>query len=119
MIINVLLICIGGFLGAICRYKLSLLLNSQLSDKIPLGTLFVNLLGSFLLGFIIGINESDHIHFLLGTGFMGAFTTFSTFNLEAVKLMQANKKVKAITYLSLTYVLGITLAFFGFIIGNL
>lgn len=118
MIINVLLICIGGFFGAICRYKLSLLLNSQEHNKIPFGTLFVNLLGSFLLGLIIGMGKSEQIHFFLGTGFMGAFTTYSTFNLEAVQLLQGNKKVQAITYLSLTYLLGIAFAFFGFIIGK-
>lgn len=119
MIINVLLICIGGFLGAICRYKFSLLLNSQFPNKIPFGTLFVNLFGSFLLGFIIARYDSEHIHFLLGTGFMGAFTTFSTFNLEAVQLLQANKKTRAIAYLSLTYFLGIAFAFLGFFIGNI
>ncbi|MEH7124259.1 fluoride efflux transporter CrcB [Bacillus sp. JJ1773] len=119
MIINILLICIGGFLGAICRYKLSILLNSHVQDKIPFGTLFVNLVGSFLLGVIIGMGEGEHIHFLMGTGFMGAFTTYSTFNLEAVMLLQANKKVQAITYLMLTYLLGIVLAFFGFIIGKM
>ena len=118
MIINVLLICIGGFLGSISRYKLSLHLNRQFPNKVPFGTLFVNLLGSFLLGFIIGRYDSEHIHFLLGTGFMGAFTTYSTFNLEAVQLLQGNKKISAITYLSLTYFLGIACAFLGFFIGN-
>lgn len=119
MSIHLLLISIGGFAGAICRFKLSLLLNRKLPDKIPIGTLCVNLLGSFLLGLIIGGGSGENIHFLLGTGFMGAFTTFSTFNLEVVKLLQTQAKAKAITYLLVTYLLGVLLAFVGFIFAKM
>lgn len=119
MILKILLISAGGFLGAICRYKLSLLLNSQMTGKIPKGTLLINLTGSFLLGVIMGADSSEDVRLLLGTGFMGAFTTFSTFNLEAVKLIQTSAKLKAVIYIVLTYVCGITLAFIGFFIGKM
>ncbi|MBY0120379.1 fluoride efflux transporter CrcB [Bacillus sp. S/N-304-OC-R1] len=119
MIIKLLLISIGGFIGAICRYKLSLLLNSKKSGTIPLGTLFVNLTGSFLLGLILGLDSSENAHLLFGTGFMGAFTTFSTFNLEAVKLLQSNAKQRAVFYILSTYIFGITLAFIGYYIGKI
>lgn len=119
MMIPILLISAGGFLGAICRYKLSLLLNSQMTGKIPKGTLLINLTGSFLLGLIISADSSEDVRLLFGTGFMGAFTTFSTFNLEAVKLIQTGAKLKAVLYIMLTYICGITLAFIGFIIGKM
>lgn len=117
--LNILLISIGGFFGAICRFQLSQLMNKKQPKKIPVGTLFVNLTGSFLLGLLIGMDSSEHIKLLIGTGFMGAFTTFSTFNLEAISLLQSKAKSKGIIYICLTYSLGIILAFIGYSLGKM
>ena len=68
----------GGFLGAIARYYISQKLNKTVEDRLPLGTLAVNLFGSFLLGFILSIGLEEIYILLIGTGFLGAFTTFST-----------------------------------------
>ncbi|MGD6974524.1 fluoride efflux transporter CrcB [Bacillus altitudinis] len=113
-----LLIAVGGFLGAISRFALSKWLQKKISSNFPLGTLFVNLLGSFLLGLIVGTGLSSNLYDFLGIGFMGAFTTFSTFKLENIQLREKRKNSILLYYLFSSYVGGIILAFFGILIGN-
>ena len=119
MWLNMLFVAIGGFFGANCRYIMSQFFKKRIPSKWPLGTLAVNLLGSFLLGYLIGANGEERITLLLGTGFMGAFTTYSTFNLETIQLLQIKEKGSAIVYFILTYFGGIMLAFLGLLIGKI
>lgn len=116
---NVLLIATGGFLGAICRYLISIYAKKQISTKFPVGTLIVNLAGSFLLGLLLSVDGNEVIKYFFGIGFMGAFTTFSTFKLETVQLIESSEKKLAFVNVLLTYTGGITLAFLGFLIGKL
>lgn len=107
-IVHLFLVGIGGFFGAISRYVISKHFNHVTS--FPFGTFAVNLIGSFLLGMTVA--KADIMMMLLfGTGFLGAFTTFSTFQSE---LIQMKKKQIFMIYLLLTYGLGILLAYFGF-----
>ncbi|MGV3466069.1 MAG: fluoride efflux transporter CrcB [Heyndrickxia sp.] len=116
--INIALVAIGGFFGAISRFSLSNLIKSKTSSTFPFATLTVNLVGSFLLGIIIGANLANTWGLLLGTGFMGAFTTFSTFKLENI-ILHSNKNWKTlISYLVVSYTFGILLAFFGMKLGS-
>ncbi|WP_313891582.1 fluoride efflux transporter CrcB [Psychrobacillus sp.] len=112
----VVAVCIGGYLGAISRYSIAQKLNQRVNDSIPYGTLAVNLIGSFFLGFIVSIGLDKMYIMLLGTGFLGAFTTFSTFNNELRKLQQYKKKW--LLYFTFTYVGGLCCVFFGFFIGS-
>ena len=89
----VLAVGTGGFLGAIARYYTSQKLNKAEVDHLPLGTLAVNLIGSFLLGFILSIGLKDIYILLIGTGFLGAFTTFSTLHKEASHPSKISTKV--------------------------
>jgi CrcB protein len=114
--IQILMVGIGGFFGAIARYSISKKLNNN--PFLPIGTLTVNLLGAFLLGIIIGIKANTLIALLFGTGFMGAFTTFSTLNLEMIQLHVNKKKKGLIVYTVITYGGGITLAYLGYLFGN-
>ncbi|SER33668.1 camphor resistance protein CrcB [Gracilibacillus ureilyticus] len=115
---SVLLVGTGGFFGAISRYAISQIINKKNTSRIPIATVIVNLTGSFLLGIIIGVGLNNMITLLLGTGFMGAFTTFSTFKLEAVHL-HINKRKREFIYSQLIcYAGGISLAFIGMMIGN-
>ncbi|AUO14694.2 fluoride efflux transporter CrcB [Priestia megaterium] len=114
-----LLIAIGGFLGAIARYIVSTWMNKKSSKGFPIGTLFVNLLGSFLLGLIVGQGISSGFYSFLGIGFMGAFTTFSTFKLENVQLRENKKHTILYPYLAYSYIGGILLAFAGISLGTL
>ncbi|PLS04303.1 fluoride efflux transporter CrcB [Neobacillus cucumis] len=117
MITNIALVAAGGFFGALSRFGLSKLIKRRYPSTFPIATFIINLLGSFLLGLIFGANLENTWRLLLGTGFMGAFTTFSTFKLENIQL-QANRNWKvSILYLGLSYTLGIVLAFIGIKLG--
>lgn len=116
---NVILVAIGGFLGAICRYFTASYIKKKIPSRIPAGTLAVNLIGSFILGLLLGMNIGGEVFLFLGVGFMGAFTTFSTFKLETIELMEDQKKKSAILYMLFTYTGGILLAFAGLILGRI
>ncbi|WP_075981706.1 fluoride efflux transporter CrcB [Bacillus massilinigeriensis] len=116
--IHILLIGIGGFFGAICRFVISNY-GKKLKRQIPVGTLIVNLVGSFLLGFILGLNVGKPLYGLFGTGFMGAFTTFSTFKVDAIMLLNQKQKREFLFYIIITYTVGILLAFFGYSLGKI
>jgi fluoride exporter len=119
MILNIALVAIGGFLGAISRFGISYWYKKRFSTSFPFATLFVNLLGAFLLGFLIGKGMDQHWQLLLGTGFMGAFTTFSTFKLENIQLFVHGKRKILGLYLGVSYTFGILLAFFGMRLGGM
>ena len=112
----VLVVGTGGFLGAIARYYTSQMLNRAEVDRLPLGTLAVNLIGSFLLGFILSIGLKDIYILLIGTGFLGAFTTFSTLHKELLNLQKYPRKW--VLYLLFTYGGGLVFAFLGCFLGN-
>lgn len=112
----VCLVGIGGFFGAISRFRLGTTLSRRFPSSIPYGTLTINLLGCFLLGILMKYHASDNWKLLIGTGFMGAFTTFSTFNLECVKQLRAGQWQAWIIYTMLSYTGGILLCFIGYYI---
>ncbi len=85
---NFLFVALGGAIGAVCRYAISML---PVKTQFPILTLIINLVGAIFIGFIVGLAESkkpsaDLILFLK-VGFCGGFTTFSTFSLEAYNLL--------------------------------
>ena len=114
LFITLFLVGIGGFLGAVARYYISTTISKSFPSILPYGTLTVNLLGSFALGLLLGKGVSGSISLLVGTGFMGAFTTFSTFKIESLKLLYNGKINYWFIYQLATYILGIMLALIGF-----
>lgn len=119
MITSIALVAIGGFFGAMSRFGMNSLIKSKYPLTFPLATLFVNLVGSFLLGLIFGAHLENTWRLLLGTGFMGAFTTFSTFKLENIQLHAKGNWKVMILYLGISYTFGILLAFIGMKLGSL
>lgn len=90
---KILIIGFGGFIGAILRFLVSKFVNTVLPFNIPLGTLFVNVLGSFFLGYIYTLSVeklavTENFRIFIAIGLLGAFTTFSTFSLESVNLLE-------------------------------
>ncbi|KIL43615.1 hypothetical protein KP77_33210 [Jeotgalibacillus alimentarius] len=112
---TLLMLGVGGFLGATSRYLISTYGNKAF-PVIPFGTLLVNLLGSFLLGMVIALELSSAFNALFATGFLSAFTTFSTMQTEAVKLFEEDQRVRALLYLLLTFLAGTLFASLGFIV---
>ena len=100
----------GGALGAISRMLISNYINRNVFLTFPIGILTINILGSFIIGLIMGgmylkVNLGD-IKFLpfLVTGFLGRFTTFSSFSLETLYLFQEGRVTQAISYVALTMI---------------
>jgi len=98
-------IALGGFLGAMARYLFYLVAESRWRQP-KIATLFVNILGSFALGAFVG---SGNLSVFWLTGFLGAFTTFSTMALDAVKDFEDGKWLAGISYLAANLVVGLGL----------
>ncbi|HDR4561091.1 fluoride efflux transporter CrcB [Bacillus cereus] len=114
-----LLVATGGFFGAITRFAISNWFKERNTTSFPIATFLVNITGAFLLGYIIGTGITTGWQLLLGTGFMGAFTTFSTLKLEFVQLLGRKKIGMFLVYVSSTYTIGILLAFLGMKLGGI
>ncbi|WP_332646803.1 fluoride efflux transporter CrcB [Lysinibacillus sp. 54212] len=108
-------IALGGFLGAISRYLISIFLKAHMKSGFPIATFSVNILGSYALGLVMSSNLSLGYLSFGGIGFLGAFTTFSTFSYEAIQLMAEKRYAKACFYISSSLIGGI-LAFLAAII---
>ncbi len=112
-----LFVTVGGAAGALARYWLSGWVNAAFAGFFPLGTLVVNVLGSLLLGFGMQVMEafpvSAELRTMLTIGFLGAFTTFSTFSYETVTLLRDGDWTRATLYTGLSVVLGVTALLIG------
>lgn len=108
---RVLLITLGAGIGAPLRYFIDKNMRKTRNNLLPLETLLINILGSFVLG--VTVHRSGNVGYLFGTGFAGAFTTWSAFALETHDLFKARKHWVAWSYLALTLVLGIAAAAAG------
>ena len=111
---SILLFGIAGFIGANIRYIISEKLNKSKSGAFPYGTLLVNLVGSFLLGLLVGGQASEIYILLIGTGLLGSVTTFSTLNKELYTLQKYPRSW--LMYFLITYVGGIVFAYVGYLI---
>ncbi len=116
----ILSVGVGGFLGAIIRFTLSTWVQRLSGSTFPFGTLSVNILGSLLMGFLFyyfsQINLSAHQKLIFTTGLLGALTTFSTFSMDTVILLQQELYTKAISNLLLNVFLSIGATFLGILI---
>lgn len=116
---NFLYVGFAGFLGAVTRIWLGrVLINVNPNTLFPYHTLLINLIGSFLLAyFLIFIesktNISPKLKIAISTGFLGSFTTFSTFSVETIYLIQVRAYEIAIIYIALSFIGGISFALLG------
>ncbi|TVP43853.1 MAG: CrcB family protein [Gemmatimonadales bacterium] len=119
---TMLLVAAGGSLGAIARYLVDFWVVSRGISRVPLGTVVVNVSGSFALGLLVGVlgttGGPDWILTLVGTGFLAAYTTFSTWMFEAARLVQRGAWSAALVHLSATVVLGVAFAGAGLWLGS-
>ncbi len=108
---NVLVIAFGGALGAMSRYGLGFWISSRWNQGFPLGTFIINITGAFLLGFLnILFVEKLTISPLwrlgIGIGFLGSYTTFSTFGYEVIMLLERGSLLTAGLYTLLSVIIG-------------
>lgn len=115
-----LLVGIGGICGAVFRVFLGEKLIRLNKKSLPLSTLLINITGAFCLGLLWQMNQemliSEWVWLLMGTGFLGAYTTFSTFSVESVKLHLNNQIKLSVLYVCLSVILGVIGVYFGMII---
>lgn len=115
---KILFVGIGGFIGAIARYLITLNTQKLITSQLPYGTLLVNVLGGFLIGVIMELslntNMSPNLKLLLTTGILGGLTTFSTFSHETISLFYAGNYL----YGLLNVALNLVLSFGGVVIGK-
>lgn len=112
-------VALGGAVGSAARFGLSALLQTRATTALPLGTLVVNITGSFLLGFLLRYALgspiiSPEIRALLTTGFCGGYTTFSTFSYETIALLEDGDWRRAGVYVLSSVVLSLAAAWLGF-----
>lgn len=108
----------GGAFGSLCRYLMMGWIGRFAGKDFPFATLAVNVLGSFLLGVLIGmiatyLPRSRELHALLAIGALGGFTTFSTFAMDAYMLMERGEILSAIAYTVSSVLMGVSAFFIG------
>jgi CrcB protein len=115
MLRNIILVAIGGGLGSVIRYSTSFIFVTK---KFPYATFSVNIIGSFLIGFLMGYiirqANAQTWQMLFVTGFCGGFTTFSAFSWEVVTMLQQQRYATATLYISATLIIGFLFTVLGF-----
>lgn len=118
-----ILISVGGILGAVLRYLIKGIPIYHYHENVPLNTLFINITGSFILALILTVafevwEFNADIRLGIVTGFLGAFTTFSTLCKETVALLYQGDYFSAISYITVSSMVGIAAAYFGIILAR-
>lgn len=126
---NAGLVFLGGGLGAVCRYLVTTQVGARFGTMFPWGTLSVNLLGSLLMGWILGLillltertgsGLGEAARLLLTVGFLGGFTTFSSFSMETLTLLRGGSLFYALANIGMNVILGILAAWLGLALSRL
>ena len=120
-LISILLVGSGGFVGSAARFAIGGWVHRLApGSSFPWGTLTVNVVGCFVIGFLFSLGESRqvfsvHTRLFLLVGVLGGFTTFSTFGLESINLLRAGEAFRAIAYILLHLAVGLGAVWAGFI----
>lgn len=117
----ILLVGAGGCLGSIARFVSQQLISRYYPSSFPWGTLFVNVLGCFIIGVIYALSEKGSLlspewRLLLATGFCGGFTTFSSFAYENVALIRDGEFLYTFIYIAASLLIGLVGAYLGILI---
>ncbi|CAB1244717.1 fluoride efflux transporter CrcB [Clostridium sp. WLY-B-L2] len=110
---NYLLVGTGGILGSIARYGIGKTISKHVNARFPVGTFVINITGAIMLGILTSAQFGTNMYLFLGDGFLGAYTTFSTFMYEGFNLFKDNEKLNAFVYTLSSVIIGII----GFSIG--
>jgi len=117
-----LVIGIGGFAGAVARYALGAYIGGRYGVRFPLGTFVINISGSFLIGFILALlsrtTASPNWRYLIPIGFIGAYTTFSTFEYETLLAVQDGQITTGVLNIALSVAAGFVAVWAGAALGK-
>ena len=110
--LKVIYVGFGGFIGSILRYSLYILTSNILGYTSPVATIFVNIIGCFLIGFAYQLFNthliiSENLRLFIMIGLLGGFTTFSAFSIDAFLIYQNSGKILAIAYVVLSIILSL------------
>jgi fluoride exporter len=124
MSLSVLLVGLGSAVGGIARFLLGAAVQHRMGATFPVGTLVINVSGSLLLGFLFRFllatpTVSPEVRAMLMTGFVGGYTTFSTFSLDTALLLEAGQAGRATVYMVASVVLSVAGTFAGMAVGRL
>ncbi|HNX58998.1 MAG TPA: fluoride efflux transporter CrcB [Spirochaetota bacterium] len=112
----------GSAAGGLSRYLLSRGISVVSSGVFPVGTMVINLTGCFIIGFLSGVIEykvvPPNLRLFLQTGFLGGYTTFSTFGLETFSLMKSGEMSLALVNVVVSAVIGVALVFAGYMVSQ-
>lgn len=103
ILIGFIVVCVGAGIGGMVRHGMTLVALRLFGTGFPYGTLAVNVLGSAVMGLVVGVFaarnvESAHLRLFVTTGLLGGFTTFSSFQLDALTLWERGENIAAIGY---------------------
>ena len=113
---TVLLVGLAGAVGVVARYGISTPFHG---DALPWATVGINVAGSLLLGILVSSHTfSQDVRTVVGVGFLGGFTTFSTFTVQAFLDIEAGEPVKALVYVAASLILGLAAAAGGYYLGR-
>ncbi len=120
---KILSVAVGGSLGAVARYLLNISPLAGVYDKFPFPTFLINVIGSFLIGFLMIVFAdkffvSENVRIAVIVGFLGAFTTFSTFEMEIFGLVREKQMLIAFLYLFLSVFIGFAGVLAGVALGR-
>ncbi len=120
---KILSVAVGGAFGAVARYLINVSPAANVFDKFPFPTFLINIIGSFIIGFLLivltdKIQVSESLRMAIIVGFLGAFTTFSTFELEIYGLVRDRQIVLALVYFFLSVFVGFVGVIAGVALGR-
>lgn len=114
---------IGGFIGAIARFVLGSYIGNRFGSRFPYGTFVINMTGSFLLGVVMTVlaektDASPNWRYLVPIGFIGAYTTFSSFEYETLRTVQDGQMLIGFANVALSVIVGFAAVWAGIIVGR-
>lgn len=107
-----------GAVGAVARFYVDSAVSGRVPSEFPFGTLVVNVTGAFALGVMLGAGVGERVAFVFGTGFMGGYTTFSTWMVESERLGELGELRLLLRNLWLSMLLGLCVAALGWLVGE-
>jgi CrcB protein len=118
---SLLIVGLAGSLGALARYLVGRAIAERVGGSFPLGTVFINVSGAFLIGLLFALSGrkllAPSLYLVLATGFLGGYTTFSTMSWEGIQLIRSGSLRQSVLYIGSTVALGFAAAALGLGLG--